>query len=89
MYGVKFSPWLTGAVGPQAVAGRHSSTQLLAGGRLGAGIDVHHHDRISASIDISLTTAILAPTVQVLENSKTWISVIICSLNYKYMLWVR
>ena len=32
MYGVKFSLWLTGAVGPQAVAGRHSSTQPLAGG---------------------------------------------------------
>ena len=26
MYGVKFSLWLTGAVAPQAVAGRHSST---------------------------------------------------------------
>ena len=38
MYGVKFSLWLTGAVGPQAVAGRHSSTRPLAGGRLGAGI---------------------------------------------------
>ena len=42
MYGVMFSLcrrlWLTGAVGPQAVAGRHSSTQPLAGGRLGAGI---------------------------------------------------
>ena len=84
MYGVKFSPWLTGAVGPQAVAGRHSSTRPLAGGRLGAGINVHHHDRISASIDVSLTTAILALTVQVLENSKTWISIIICSL----MLWI-
>ena len=32
MYGVKFSLWLTGTVGPQAVAGRHSSTQPLAGG---------------------------------------------------------
>ena len=32
MYGVKFSLWLTGAVGPQAVAGRHSSTRPLAGG---------------------------------------------------------
>ena len=31
MYGVKFSLWLTGAVGPRAVAGRHSSTQPLAG----------------------------------------------------------
>ena len=31
MYGVKFSLWLTGAVGPQAVAGRHSSTRPLAG----------------------------------------------------------
>ena len=38
MYGVKFSLWLNGAVGPQAVAGRHSSTQPLSGGRLGAGI---------------------------------------------------
>ena len=38
MYGVKFSLWLTGAVGPQAVAGRHSSTRSLAGGQLGAGI---------------------------------------------------
>ena len=38
MYGVKFSLWLTGAIGPQAVAGRHSSTRPLAGGRLGAGI---------------------------------------------------
>ena len=84
MYGVKFSLWLTGAVGPQAVAGRHSSTRPLAGGRLGAGIDVHRHDRISASIHVSLTTAILALTVQVLENSKTWISIIICSL----MLWI-
>ena len=36
MYGVKFSLWLTGAVGPQAVAGRHSSTRPLAGGRLGS-----------------------------------------------------
>ena len=71
---------LTGAVGPQAVASRHLSTRLLAGGRLGAGIDVHRHNRISASINVSLTTAILAPTVQVLENSKTWISIIICSL---------
>ena len=47
MYGVKFSLWLTGAVGPQAVAGRHSSTRPLAGGRLGAGIvsDItnYHH----------------------------------------------
>ena len=41
--------YTTGAVGPQAVAGRHSSTRPLAGGRLGAGINVHHHDRISAS----------------------------------------
>ena len=73
-----------GAIGAQAVAGRHSSTRPLAGGRLGAGINVHHHDRISTSIDVSLTTAILAPTVQVLENSKTWISIIICSL----MLWI-
>ena len=32
MYGVKFSLWLTGAVGPQAVAGRHSSTRPLTGG---------------------------------------------------------
>ena len=32
MYGVKFSLWLTGAVGPQAVAGRHLSTRPLAGG---------------------------------------------------------
>ena len=39
-------------------------------------------DRISASIDVSLTTAILALTVQVLENSKTWISIIICSESY-------
>ena len=31
MYRVKFSLWLTGAVGPQAVAGRHSSTRPLAG----------------------------------------------------------
>ena len=54
MYGMKFSLWLTGAVSPQAVAGRHSSTRPLAGGRLGAGIDVHHHDRISASIGLSL-----------------------------------
>ena len=84
MYGVKFSLWLTGAVGPQAVAGRHSSTWPLAGGRLGAGIDVHRHDRISISIDVSLTTTILAPTVQSLENSKTWLSIIICSL----MLWI-
>ena len=85
MYGVKFRRWLTGAVGPQAVAGRHSSTRLLAGGRLGAGIDVHTvTERISASIALSLTTAILAPTVQVLENSKPWISIIICSL----MLWI-
>ena len=38
MYGVKFSLWLTGAVGLQTVAGRHSSTRPLAGGRLGAGI---------------------------------------------------
>ena len=44
MYGVTFSLcrrlclWLTGAVGPQAVASRHSSTRPLAGGRLGAGI---------------------------------------------------
>ena len=38
MYGVKFSLWLAGAVGPQAVAGRHSSTRPLAGGWLGAGI---------------------------------------------------
>ena len=42
MYGVTFSLcrwlWLTGTVGPQAVAGRHSSTRPLAGGRLGAGI---------------------------------------------------
>ena len=30
IYGVKFSLWLTGAVGPQAVAGRHSSTRPLA-----------------------------------------------------------
>ena len=51
MYGVTFSMcwrlWLTGAVGPQAVAGRHSSTRPLAGGRLGAGIvsDItnYHH----------------------------------------------
>ena len=28
---MKFSMWLTGAVGPQAVAGRHSSTRLLSG----------------------------------------------------------
>ena len=39
--------WLTGAVGPQAVAGRHSSTRPLAGGQLGAGIvsDItnYHH----------------------------------------------
>ena len=76
MYGVKFSLWRTGAVGPQAVAGRHSSTWPLAGGRLGVGIN--------ASIDVSLTTTILAPTVQVLENSKTWLSVISCSL----MLWI-
>ena len=78
MYGVTFSLcrrlWLTGAVGPQAVAGRHSSTRPLAGGRLGAGI-------VS---DIRLTTTILAPTVQVLENSKTWLSIIIYSL----MLWI-
>ena len=111
MYGVKFSLWLTGAVGPQAVAGRLSSTRPLAGGvyiesgrrscrppvfawREGvaspagkpgklpgeapnnhlrrAGIVVHRHDTI------------LAPTVQVLENSKTWLSIIICSL----MLWI-
>ena len=32
MYGLKFSLWLTGAVGPRAVAGRHSSTRPLAGG---------------------------------------------------------
>ena len=38
MYRVKFSLWLTGAVGPQAVAGKHSSTRPFAGGRLGAGI---------------------------------------------------
>ena len=57
MYGVKFSLWLTGAVGPQAVAGRHSSTWPFAGG---------------------------GPTVQVLENSKTWLSIIFCSL----MLWI-
>ena len=82
MYGVKFSLWLTGAVGPQAVAGSHSSTRPLAGDM--PGIDVHHHDRINASIDVSLTTTILAPTVQVLENSKTWLSIIICSL----MLWI-
>ena len=31
MYGVKFSLWVTGAVGPQVVAGRHSSTRPLAG----------------------------------------------------------
>ena len=46
MYGVKFSLWLTGAVGPQAVAGRHSSTRPLAGrgGRLPvAGIHVGLH----------------------------------------------
>ena len=40
MYGVTFSLcrrlWLTGAVGPQAVASRHSSTRPLAGGRLGS-----------------------------------------------------
>ena len=30
MYGVKFSLWLTGAVGPQAVDSRHSSTQAIA-----------------------------------------------------------
>ena len=70
------------AVGPQAEAGRYSSTQPLAGGRLGSMYTVT--DRISASIDVSLTTAIRAPTVQVLENSKTWISIIICSL----MLWI-
>ena len=72
------------AVGPQAEAGRYSSTQPLAGGRLGSMYTVT--DRISASIDISLTTAIgpRAPTVQVLENSKTWISIIFCSL----MLWI-
>ena len=44
---MSFSLWLTGAVGPQAVAGRHSSTRPLAGGRLGAGIvsytTNHHH----------------------------------------------
>ena len=51
MYGVKFSLWLTGAVGPQAVTGRHSSTRPLAGSRLGAGI-------VSDTI---LTTTILAP----------------------------
>ena len=38
MYGVKYSLWLTGTVGLQAVAGRHSSTRLLDGSRLGAGI---------------------------------------------------
>ena len=39
MYGVKSSQWLTGAVGPQAVSGRHSSTlPVVAGGRLGARI---------------------------------------------------
>ena len=73
MYRVKFSLWLTGAVGLQAVAGRHSSTRPLASSRLpGAEIDVHRHDTI------------LAPTVQVLENSKTWLSIIICSR----MLWI-
>ena len=74
MYGVKFSLWLTGTVGPQAVAGRHSSTRPLASGRLGAGI-------VSDTI---LTTTILAPAVQVLDNSKTWLSIIIYSL----MLWI-
>ena len=44
------------AVGPQAEAGRYSSTQPLAGGRLGSMYTVT--DRISASIDVSLTTAI-------------------------------
>ena len=38
MYGLKFSLLLTGAVGPQAVAGRHSSTRPLAGGQLDTGI---------------------------------------------------
>ena len=51
MYGVKFSLWLTGAVGPQAVAGRHSSTRPLHG----AGIDVHRH------------VTILAPTTSIGE----------------------
>ena len=57
MYGVKFSLWLTGAVGPQAVAGRHSSTRPLAGGWLGAGIvsdttNCHHrHAEIHRTSD--------------------------------------
>ena len=73
------------AVGPQAEAGRYSSTRPLASGRLGSMYTVT--DRISASIDVSLTTAIRAPTVQVLENSKTWISVIISSLILWIDLW--
>ena len=72
MYGVTFSLcrrlWLTGAVGPQAVASRHSSTRPLAGGRLGAGI----------------VSDITTQTVQILENSKTWLSIFIYSL----MLWI-
>ena len=83
MYGVKFSLWLSGAVGPQAVAGRHSSTRPLAGGvyiesgRHGCWppVFVHRHDTI------------LAPTVQVFENSKTWLSIIICSLMVWIDLW--
>ena len=72
MYGVNFSLWLTGAVGPQAVAGRHSSTRPLASGRLGAGIvsdtTNYHH------------TGPLYCIGELLENSKTWLSIIICSL---------
>ena len=59
MYGVTFSLcrrlWLTGAIGLQAVAGRHSSTRPLAVGRLGAGIvsditNYHHTDPDCTSI---------------------------------------
>ena len=114
MYGVKFSLWLTGAVGLQAVAGRHSSTWPLAGrvyiesGHRGCRPPVFawrdevaspagkpgklprrvgRHPRWPDSMETASVhrhNTILAPTVQVLENSKTWLSIIICRL----MLWI-
>ena len=118
MYGVKFSLWLTGAIGPQAVAGRHSSTRPLAGGvyiesgrpkcrppvfawRDGVASPagkpgklpgrVGRHPRQPDSMETAGGRCMPsrhhpAPTVQVLENSKTWLSIIICSL--RLMLWI-
>ena len=47
---------------------------------------VYLNDRFETNQQQVETTTILAPTVpvQVLENSKTWLSIIICSL----MLWI-